>query len=190
MSDLLIHNWVYFFLFFLVIVVSVRIYLKTEKGRYYWDKSILRLPIFGAIVKRVLLSRFARSFAMIFRTGVPLVRGIELVANIVDNEYMRRHILSMRDGVERGQTLTKAATDTRLFSPLVLQMFSTGEESGMVDTLLQEAAEFYERRVEYDLKRLSDYIEPILLVMLGAMVLILALGIFLPMWDMVQFVRQ
>jgi MSHA biogenesis protein MshG len=189
-SNVLIHNWMYFFIIVLMIIVSVRLYLKTDKGRYYWDALILKIPIFGQIVQRVLLGRFARSFSMIFRTGVPLVQGIELVANIVDNEYMRRHVLAMRDGVERGETLTKAATDTQLFSPMVLQMFSTGEESGTVDTLLQEAAEFYERRVEYDLKRLADYIEPILLVMLGLMVLTLALGIFLPMWDMVQFVRQ
>ena len=162
-SGFLLNNWIYLLIVVVIIAVSIRVYLKTDRGRYLWDKGKLRVPIFGPIINRILLSRFTRSFAMIFRTGVPLVQGIELVSDIVDNQYMHRHILTMRDGIERGETLTKTATDTKLFSPMVLQMFSTGEEAGTVDTLLQEAAEFYEREVEYDLRRLGDLIEPVLL---------------------------
>jgi MSHA biogenesis protein MshG len=189
-SNFLIHSWVYLLLIFSTLFTSVYFYLRTPKGHYVWDEWKLKIPIFGSIIQRIILGRFTRSFAMILRTGVPLTQGIELVSNILDNEYMRRHILMMKDGVEKGETLTNTAKQTHLFSPMILQMFSTGEESGNVDDLLQEAAEFYEREVEYDLKHLSDLIEPLLLVILGVMVLILALGIFLPMWDMVKFVQQ
>jgi MSHA biogenesis protein MshG len=95
----------------------------------------------------------------------------------------------MRDGLERGETITRTAAATGMFPPLVLQMISVGEESGSVDTLLTEVAEYYEREVDYDLKNLSSSIEPILLVAVGGLVLVLALGVFLPMWDMTQAFR-
>lgn len=189
-SNFLINNWILLLLAIITTLIGLRFYLKTDRGKYLWDRWKLRIPFFGPIINRILFGRFARSFAMIFRTGVPLVQGIELVANVIDNAYMRERILVMREGIERGETLTKTVSDTHLFPPMILQMFSSGEEAGTVDTLLQEAAVFYEREVEYDLRHLSDIIEPILLVCLGVMVLVLALGIFLPMWDMVKFVQK
>ena len=90
----------------------------------------------------------------------------------------------MRTGIERGDNLTHTATVTRMFTPLVLQMLAVGEETGQVDEMLEEVAGFYEREVDYEVKNLSASIEPIMIVLLGAMVLVLALGIFLPMWDL------
>ena len=90
----------------------------------------------------------------------------------------------IRNGVERGDTLTRSATQTGMFTPLVLQMLAVGEETGAVDTMLEDVAEFYEHKVDYDLKNLSSAIEPIMIAIIGGMVLVLALGVFLPMWNL------
>ena len=109
---------------------------------------------------------------------------------MVNNAYVSERILSMRDGIESGDSISRTAAATGLFTPLVLQMIAIGEETGAVDSLLRETAEHYEREVEYELKRLSDAIEPIIIVIIGIMVLILALGVFLPMWDLSTAIRS
>jgi len=164
--------------------IGFRSYINTENGRYWWDKNKLRIPIIGSIIHRATLGRFARAFSMALTSGVPLVQAMTVVARSVDNEYVGEHILNMRNGIERGESLTRTATITNQFTPLVLQMLSVGEETGEVDNLLVEVADFYEREVDYDIKNLSSSIEPVLIVAIGIMVLILALGVFLPMWDL------
>ena len=164
-------------------------WVKTAKGELTWHRWQLKLPLIGSIISRSLLARFARSFAMMLRAGVPLNQALNMVAEAVDNAFVAGRIREMRTGVERGESLLRTATASQLFTPLVMQMFAVGEETGQVDELMQEAAEFYEREVDYDLKTLTSRIEPILLVIVACMVLILALGIFTPMWDMMRAVR-
>ena len=147
------------------------------------------MPIIGSIINRSLLARFARSFAMMLRSGIPLNQALTLVADAVDNLFVGQRIRQMRSGVERGESLLRTAGNSQLFTPLVMQMFAVGEETGQVEELMQEAAEFYEREVDYDLRTLTARIEPILLVIVACMVLVLALGIFTPMWDMINAVR-
>ncbi len=127
---------------------------------------------------------------MAARSGVPLIQTLTVVAKAMDNEYVAEKILSMRNGIERGDSLTRTAIGTDLFTPLVVQMISVGEETGTVDNMLEEVADFYEREVDYELKNLSQVIEPILIVAIGILVLILALGIFLPMWEIYALSRQ
>ena len=164
-------------------------WIKTTKGELTWHRWQLKLPLIGSIISRSLLARFARSFAMMLRAGVPLNQALNMVAEAVDNAFVAGRIREMRTGVERGESLLRTAAASQLFTPLVMQMFAVGEETGQVDELMQEAAEFYEREVDYDLKTLTSRIEPILLVIVACMVLILALGIFTPMWDMMRAVR-
>jgi MSHA biogenesis protein MshG len=117
------------------------------------------------------------------------VQGFTVVSRAVDNEFIAVRILQMRDGVERGETITRTAATTGLFPPLVLQMLAVGEETGALDALLLEVADYYDREVDYGLKNLSAALEPLLILAIGAMVLILALGVFLPMWDLVRAAR-
>jgi MSHA biogenesis protein MshG len=131
-----------------------------------------------------LLGRFARSLATTMRAGVPLVSGLKSVAEAADNAFLAKHVNTMREGVERGETVMRTAAATGLFTPLVLQMLSVGEETGAVDNMLFEVAEYYDREVDYGLDNLSSAIEPILISFIGVVVLIMALGIFLPMWDL------
>jgi len=162
-----------------------RSYIKTEKGAFNWHYFITRVPIMGSIVLRATLSRFARAFAMTQRAGVPLIQGLVVVSRAVDNHYVEFHIKSMRTGIERGDSLTRTAQSTEMFTPLIIQMLAVGEETGAVDEMLEQVADSYDREVDYDLKNLTSAIEPILIIAIGGMVLVLALGVFLPMWDLI-----
>lgn len=165
-------------------VVGFRLYVGTVRGRYRWDKFKLRLPIVGKILQKGALARFARSFSLASKSGVPIVQGMNVVAQTVDNAYISARIEQMRDGVERGESILRVATTAGVFTPVVLQMVAVGEETGEIDTLMEEVADMYEREVDYELKTLSSQIEPILILGLGVLVLVLALGVFLPIWDL------
>lgn len=156
----------------------------SEDGGYAWDKLKLKFPIAGKIIRKATLARFSRSFALALKSGVPVVQAMMVVANTVDNHFFARAIEKMREGVERGDSLLRTAAASGIFTPVVLQMIAVGEESGTLDEMLGEVADFYQQEVEYELKSLSAQIEPILIVFLGVLVLILALGVFLPIWDL------
>jgi MSHA biogenesis protein MshG len=156
----------------------------TPRGHLAWDRYKLRIPIAGKIIHKGTMSRFARSFALSIRSGVPIVQALTVVAQTVDNAYLALRVEQMRDGVERGESILRTSTNAGVFTPIVLQMIAVGEESGSLDDLMDEIAQMYEREVDYELKTLSSQIEPILIGFLGVMVLILALGVFLPIWDL------
>lgn len=165
-------------------ILGFRFYINTPDGRYKWDKLKFKLPIAGDIIFKATLARFARSMALSFKSGMPILQGLNVVSMVVDNEFMRSRIEQMRDGVERGESILRTASAAGVFNPVVLQMIAVGEETGDMDGLMFEIAGMYEREVEYEVKSLSSKIEPILIVVLGILVLILALGVFLPMWDL------
>ncbi len=161
----------------------------TDAGALKWDQIKLRLPIVGGVFERIALARFTRTFAMMYRAGVPLLQTLSINSASVGNLFIGQAILGMREGVERGEALTSTASNSGLFTPLVLQMMAVGEETGSLDDLFVEVADFYEQEVDYDLKQLADAIEPILIVAMGIMVLVLALGVFLPMWDLASVAK-
>jgi len=168
----------------LVTTLSIRHYIKSDNGRYRWDKQKLKLPLAGDIIYRATLARFTRLFSMSIKAGVPLITALTVVAKALDNHYVEERLLGMQTGIERGESITRTAAATGLFDSLVLQMMAVGEETGSVDTLLAEAASFYEAEVENDIDKLSARIEPILTVIIAGIVLVLALGVFLPMWNL------
>ncbi len=176
--------WPELLIFLVISVLGARHYVGTERGRYNWHKWKLRLPLAGDIVYRATLARFMRLFAMSIRAGVPLITALTVVARALDNDYVEQRILSMQNGIERGESITQTAAATGLFDALVMQMMAVGEETGSIDTLLAEVGEFYEAEVAYDIERLSARIEPILTVVIAIIVLVLALGVFLPMWSL------
>ncbi len=165
-------------------VVAVKAYLRTPEGRYKWDRRKLAIPIVGNIILKATLARFARSFALSSQSGVPLVQALTVVAQTVDNTYIGARIEQMRDGIERGESITRCAAATSIFTPVVLQMIAVGEETGELDSLLFEIATMYERDTDYAIKGLSAAIEPILMACIAVLVLLLALGVFLPLWNL------
>lgn len=159
-------------------------YVKTTPGRFKWDRLKLKLPVIGPIIQKATMARFARSFSLTSKSGVPIVHGLSVVAKTVDNDYIGSKLEQMRDGLERGESIIRTAAKADVFTPVVMQMITVGEETGSLDELMEEIAEMYQREVDYEIKTLSAKIEPLLLVLMGGMVLVLALGIFLPMWDL------
>jgi MSHA biogenesis protein MshG len=165
-------------------VMMFRGWVATSGGRHSWDRMSLKIPIAGKILHKAALSRFARSFALGLRSGVPVMQALSNSAQTVDNVFVERRVEGMRENVERGESLLRATISAGIFTPVVMQMVAVGEESGAVDEMMNEIGDMYRQEVEYELKTLGQQIEPILIVMLGILVLILALGIFLPMWDL------
>ncbi len=183
-SNFMADNWYFILAAFIGLVFAFRAWTASARGRMQWDHIKLRIPIAGPIVLKATLARFARSFSMAFRSGVPVTSALAMVAGTVDNVFVAERINRMREGVERGESILRTARDAKVFTPVVLQMIAVGEESGALDDLTSEIADLYQREVEYEIKNLSAQIEPILIVALGIMVLILALGVFLPIWDL------
>lgn len=183
-SNFMVAYWPVMLVALVVAVLMFRAYIGTTLGRLKWDEFKMKIPIAGPIILKATLARFARSFALAIRSGVPAVQALTIVANTVDNTHVARKIASMREGVERGESVLKTALAASIFTPIVLQMVAVGEETGALDDLMAEIADMYQREVEYDLKSLASQIEPVLIVSLGVMVLILALGVFLPIWDL------
>lgn len=185
-SDFMVATWWLLGLALVAAFAVFRSYIATVNGRHQWDRIKLRIPIAGKIVLKATLARFARSFSLAMRSGVPIVQGLSLVAQTVDNAFVAGQIEKMRAGVERGDSVLRTASNSAIFTPVVLQMVMVGEESGSLDDMMHEVAEIYQREVEYELKTLGAQIEPILILCLGVLVLILALGVFLPIWDLGQ----
>jgi MSHA biogenesis protein MshG len=185
-SNFMVTSWPFLLAGLIGAIFLFRAYTRTTQGRYAWDRFKLRIPISGKIVLKATLARFSRSFSLSMRSGVPVVQGLSLVAQTVDNAFVAEKVEKMREGVERGESVLRTAMQAEVFTPVVLQMVMVGEESGALDDMMEEIAGLYQREVEYELKTLGAQIEPILIVCLGVLVLILALGVFLPIWDLGQ----
>ena len=167
-------------------VYAFRSWTGTRDGRYAWDKLKLRFPIVGSILVKGAIARFALSLAIASKSGVPLMQAFTLVARVVENAYYEQRILQMRDGVERGESMLRVAQSAGIFTPLELQMIAVGEETGEIDDMMEQVAKMHQSDVEYEVDRLSETLEPILLATMAVLVMILLLGIFLPMWDLGQ----
>lgn len=183
-SNFLLGYWYIVLFSGAAIGLVLRQWKKTENGRELWDRYKLKMPIIGPLLELIMLSRFARNFATMLTAGMPVTNALTVVADATDNAWIARHIKEMRYGIERGESLLRTARNSKMFTPLILQMIAVGEETGSVDDMLNNVADFYDEDVDYGLKRLAESIEPILIVAMGVLVLILALGVFLPIWDL------
>jgi MSHA biogenesis protein MshG len=169
----------------IALAVSFRRWLKTAAGRFRFDRFKLRVPVLGELLHQSVLSRVTRSLAISLSAGLPMIQALTLLSRAAGNEYLAERLLYIRNAVERGDALSRAATTAGIFPPLVLQMIAVGEETGELTQLLEEISGFYQREVDYRLRNLAAMIEPLLIIAVGGMVLILALGVFLPMWNMI-----
>ncbi|MCU8469128.1 type II secretion system F family protein [Vibrio vulnificus] len=189
MSEFFVNYWMLLAGFIVGLIFGFKAWVATADGRERWDKWRLKFPVVGGVVNRAQLSRFSRTFALMLKAGVPLNQSLALSAEAMGNRYLELKILKMKADIEAGSQVSVTAINSGVFTPLVIQMISVGEETGRIDELLMEVADFYDREVDYDLKTLTARIEPILLVIVAGMVLVLALGIFLPMWGMLDVIK-
>ncbi|RTZ14312.1 type II secretion system F family protein [Vibrio aquaticus] len=188
-SEFFVNYWLMMVGMMVGAAFGFRAWLNTANGREKWDKFRLRMPVVGELINRAQLSRFSRTFALMLKAGVPLNQSLALSAEALGNKFLENRLMEMKSSIEAGGTISSTAINSGVFTPLVIQMISVGEETGRIDELLLEVADFYDREVDYDLKTLTARIEPILLVIVAGMVLILALGIFLPMWGMLDAIK-
>ena len=173
-----------------LVIFGLRSWLKTPAGRMKWDTMKLRVPVMGKLMYEATLSRINRSMAISLSAGMSMTQTLAVIARSSGNVFMSERIQMLSANVERGESLHRSASASGLFSPLVLQMIAIGEETGALPELLDEAAGYYEREVDHALKNLSSSIEPILIVTVGGMVLVLALGIFMPLWEVISQAGQ
>ena len=186
MSDLTVNHWQALLIGSVVLFTGSRMYVRSDTGRYKWHKAQLRMPLVGKVLYQATLARFTRLFALVQGSGIPIVTGLSVVGRALGNDFIEERVLSMRDGIERGESLSKTAANTGIFDHLVLQMLQVGEESGATDDLLREVADYYDTEVDYAIQKLSASVEPVLTVALAGLVFLLATGIFLPMWDLAK----
>jgi MSHA biogenesis protein MshG len=183
------HYWYVLVGALLLSLFAVRRYVRTEAGRFRWDTLKLRLPVIGKLVHEGSLARIARSLSISMTAGMPVIQTLKIIAQAAGNQYMAERVTRLREAVERGDPISRAAASVGMFPPLVLQMLAVGEETGDISELLDEVAGFYEREVDYALKNLNAAIEPLLIIAVGGIVCILALGVMLPMWEMISRVQ-
>lgn len=189
-SNFFIHYWGLILIFVIAGVGWIYHYLHTPVGRYKWDRLILRLPIIGPILRRIVLLRFAQSFSVVISSGISILEGISLVGETIGNQYAMEQVLSLREAVQHGKTLTQAIADTQLFTHLEIQTMAVSEETGQLAHMLDQIAIYYRREVDYDLKKLSDIIEPIMIIGLALVILMLAFAVYLPIWNMVKLTHH
>src|SRR6267154_1499293 len=163
-------------------------FAKVYKGLH--AELLLQLPIIGPLVRKAALARFTKSFGLALDSGVTVVDALEVALETADNLVLAERIGQIRASAERGETLAKAARSTGVFTPIILQMIAVGEETGALGEMMNEVADYYQKEVEYAVRALAAQIEPIMIVLMGCMVLMVALGVFLPMWDMSRAVMH
>jgi MSHA biogenesis protein MshG len=182
----------YWYLVLIVIFgipILINRYLRTEKGRSSWDKLKMRVPVFGPLFLKIALSRFSYTFAMLNRSGIPILQTLEITSSTINNITLSQAVGEISQKVKEGRGLADSMRDTKIFTPLVIQMVSVGESSGTLDSMLTRITEYYDIEVENMIKKMSTYIEPFLTLFLGIFVLFLALAVFLPWWNMARVIR-
>lgn len=189
-SNFFIEYWPMILIFLIILFVALSRYISSPKGKLVWHKYQLNLPVIGVLLKRIILLRFAQTFAIVANSGIPIVEGLSLVAQSVSNVYARQEIIAMQEAIQHGNSIIQAAYTCKLFTSIELQMLAVAEETGELGAMLNEIAYYYQREVDYDLKRLTDMIEPILLIAISIMVLLLALAVYLPIWNMVKLAHH
>ncbi|MEO0068180.1 MAG: type II secretion system F family protein [candidate division WOR-3 bacterium] len=172
--------WYIIALLLAAVVVLFYMFIRTSAGRMWWDRTKLRLPIFGPIVYKMALSRFARMFETLDRTGLPILRSLNLVSKTIGNVYLSQAVDSLTESVRRGRGLAAPMRELGVFPPMVVQMVATGEESGALDEMLKQISDYYDSEVEYAVKNLTGMIEPIMILMMGVAAVFLIVAIIMP----------
>jgi len=175
---------------FAALLTTAYQYLRTEAGRLNWDSLKLKLPIFGPLLLKIGLSRFSYILGTLIRSGIPILRALEIVSQAAGNIVLLRAVEAIRDQVEKGRGLSELMIANPLFPPLVSHMVAIGEKTGELDLMLQKVSEHYDMETNYAIRNLSSTLEPILILLLGVIVIVLALAIFLPLWNMAQLIRR
>jgi len=185
LSDLLTNYGLFVLAAIILFVIAFKYMINNYTHfKFIWHKVLLNTMLIKNIIKYSTLSRFTLVFSELIRAGIPIAEALETSIGMIDNLPLKSKLLSVRSTVEKGGTLNKGLKETELFENMIIQMVSAGEDSGTLDAMIKKVAEYYKMKFDAIIDGLSEAIEPIMLFFIAAMVILLALGIFLPMWDM------
>jgi len=182
-------NWLFIFAGILVFVFLLTRYIKTKSGRWKFDSLKLRLPIFGSLFRKASMLAFAHTFGALNRTGIPIVKGLELVSRVVGNVVIRKAVEEAKERISEGQSISQPFKNSGQFPPMVVHMLSVGEESGRMDDMLKKITEYYDRDLDYTISKLTTSLEPILIAVMGFVVAFMYLSLILPMFQLLKVVR-
>ena len=190
LSYFLKDNWKQVLLGIFLVIVSLILYIRTKRGRYLFDKLKLHFPIFGILIKKVCVSRFAHTFSMALKAGLDVIRALNLCENVVGNKVIEKDLALVREKVNMGETLANSFKGTSEFPPLVTRMVAVGEASGTLEETIAKVAEYYDSEVPKTINQVFALMEPLLLVIMGLGVGFVAFSIFIPMFNMVNVVKM
>jgi len=185
-SEFFINHSIWVVIGVALLIAAYVAHRKTPEGREFWDRIFLSVPVFGEMSRTGILSQFTRSLALVTKAGVPLSQGIDLVAGTLGNLYYENKIREFKGRIDEGIPFSQAAREIGVFTPMVVQIFRVGEQTGKIDELLEHVSTVYDREVNHTMDNISSLIEPLMLALIGSLVLMLALGVMLPYLEMIK----
>ncbi|MBV9127733.1 MAG: type II secretion system F family protein [Verrucomicrobia bacterium] len=190
LSDFVRGSWWVLILMAIAAFFGLKAFLKTQRGRELWNQWQLKLPVFGPLIHKISMSRFARTFAQLIRSGVPILEVIDIVGGSAGNIVVERAIKGVGSDVEKGDNLSVAMSKKAIFPPMMLRMVSAGEATGKIDEMLEKMADFWDEEIEATLNALTSLLEPILIVFLGVIVGGIVIALFLPIFKLSEVVSS
>ena len=184
-SDSLVANGLLYLVALIVVILTIVRLIKTKRGRYAFHGLLLKLPIFSPIIKKINLARFARTTSSLLKTDIMIIKSFQIAANVLGNVHYRQALMEMSDKIKKGGTINEVVANyPKLFPPVVAQMIAVGEDTGELDYILEELAEFYEGEIDQTMNNLPAIIEPILILALGLVVGGMAVAVIMPMYTL------
>ncbi|RPI24657.1 MAG: type II secretion system F family protein, partial [Actinobacteria bacterium] len=187
-SDFVTSKWWLITAVIAIAIFAIRRWKATEAGRYQWDALKLRIPIFGKLFHKTAISRFARTFSVLSRTGVPVLQTLDIVAATTANATVERALAEVKASVREGESLAMPLARHAVFPPMVVQMMTVGEETGALDSMLAKVSDFYDREVDAMVSAMTSLIEPLLIVVMGVTVGGILISLYLPMFNLASLV--
>lgn len=189
-SDFALSYWYLILVVATTLFIVLKVFLRTERGKALWDRSIIKIPIFGPLILKSVLSRFSRVLGSLYRSGLPILQSLDIVSRAVDNRAIAAEVKRIEGEVRAGRPLSEELGKSGQFPPMVVQMVGVGEDTGNLDEMLDKVSEYYDQEVDASIRNLASTLEPVLLAFIFAVVLFLALAIFMPMWDIIKVVKR
>lgn len=189
-SDFLRHNFFYGVLILIVLGFGFSRYTKTERGRFRFDRSKLRLPIFGILFRKVAISKFSRTLSTLVKSGVPILSSLEIVAKTSGNRVVELAVDEVRNSIREGESIAEPLSKCGVFPPMVVRMISVGEKTGELEKMLSKIADFYDEQVDIAVSGLTSMIEPLIIAFLGVMIGSIVIAMFMPIFKMGEIVTM
>jgi len=171
---------------FIIFAILIYLYNTSEKARFNMDKFLLKIYIVGPVIKLAMIGRFIFVMQRLIDAGIPIINAVEIALNIVENKFIYSRLVLIKNSIQLGGTVKKGFEESELFEKMIIQMISAGEESGSLVLMLQKASNYYLNKYKYIVDNIATLIEPILIAAIAGFVFTLALGIFLPMWNLTE----